>query len=413
MYGYDEQRVVTSPGLTYAPFDRGWEVPAALNSSLTVGRGYTVNIGGGQLVSFTGPPTQANVPQALTRTTGPDAGWHLLGNPFPSPLDWSQVSIPANVGAAMYVYESSSQYAGSYRSYVNGIGNPVIASSQGFFVRQAGTAGSSATLTLPTAARVAEFDAVSSTFRRPAADPRPLVQLGLRPANGSEGDITTVYFEAGATAAADAAYDAPKLLNPGLPSLFSLSSAAEHLAVNGLAPAAGASLTVELGLTVPQAGTYVISADLLNNLAANGYPSVVLLDRRTGTQTPLAQPGTRYTFALTAAELNPLGRFALLFNPGAAPLATNPASLAAQIGVYPNPAHGRFALALPALPGTAAVQISLLNPLGQPVHAPRPLALTAAGATAEFETAGLVPGVYWLRVTAIGLAPVTKRVVVE
>ena len=41
-----------------------------------------------------------------------------MGNPYPAPLDWSQVT-PAdrpNLDAALYVVQSTGQYAGTYRS---------------------------------------------------------------------------------------------------------------------------------------------------------------------------------------------------------------------------------------------------------------------------------------------------------
>ena len=48
-----------------------------------------------------------------------------------------------------------------------------------------------------------------------------------------------------------------------------------------------------------------------------------------------------------------------------APLATAPALHAAQEGVYPNPARGRFTLAVPAVTGATSVQAELRNALGQ------------------------------------------------
>ncbi len=415
VFGYDESRLSTSPALGGTAFDKGWVAPAAATEPLAVGRGYTVNLGASSLVQLTGPATSGPVSLPLGRGPQAEAGWHFLGNPYPSPLDWSQVSIPADVSGAVYVFESTSQYAGSYRSYINGIGNPIVASGQGFFVRQTGAAGSTAALLLDNAARVTEFaDGSSTTFRRPAADRRPLVQLGLRPAGGplADADPVTVYFETGATSGLDAAFDAAKILNPGLASVFVLAGA-ERLAISGLAPPTpGTTLALPLGLAVPQAGRYVLSADALRHLAPAGLARVALLDRATGQQTDLTAPGTAYAFALSTTELTSLGRFALVFNPGAAPLATA-TGLAAQIGLYPNPAHGRFTLSLPALAGTATVQLTLRNALGQPVQPTRTLPLTPTGAIADFDTQALAPGVYLLQVQAAGQPILTRRVVVE
>ena len=91
--------------------------------------------------------------------------------------------------------------------------------------------------------------------------------------------------------------------------------------------------------------------------------------------------------------------------------ATQPALPPSSVGLYPNPAHSSFTLALPPLPGQHEVRASLLNTLGQVVQA-RTIELTAAGATTSFSTAGLAPGVYTLRLQA-ATQLLTQRVVVK
>ena len=72
---------------------------------------------------------------------------------------------------AKYVFESSGQYAGQYRSLVNGIGNPLVALGQGFFARVSAGA-TAATLTFRNQGRVVDFT-TNTTFRRGAAETRP------------------------------------------------------------------------------------------------------------------------------------------------------------------------------------------------------------------------------------------------
>ena len=62
----------------------------------------------------------------------------FFGNPYPSPIDFSQTAGVArtNVDNAVYVFQSTGQYTGMYRTYVNGVGgDPLVASMQGFFGR--------------------------------------------------------------------------------------------------------------------------------------------------------------------------------------------------------------------------------------------------------------------------------------
>jgi len=85
-------------------------------------------------------------------------------------------------------------------------------------------------------------------------------------------------------------------------------------------------------------------------------------------------------------------------------------ALAATVSLYPNPAHQRFKLAVPAgsLNGAAA---SLINALGQVVQT-RQLSLSAAGGIADFDVSRLAAGVYSLQLKS-GNDLVVKRVVVE
>ena len=91
--------------------------------------------------------------------------------------------------------------------------------------------------------------------------------------------------------------------------------------------------------------------------------------------------------------------------------ATRAALAASAVGLYPNPAHGSFIVLLPPLAGQPTVRATLLNSLGQVVLS-RTIALTAAGATAEFATQALAAGVYTLRLQSDDQT-LTKRVVLE
>ncbi len=403
VFGYDEARLDTSPATDLAAFDKGYFSPPA-NGSLALMRGYTVNIGADQKVDLRGPLNNGPLSSStLSRGTSPDAGWQLLGNPYPSPIDFRQTSgvTRTNLDDAIYVYQSTGPYAGAYRSYVNGVGNSLVATMQGFFARV--SAGqSTGSLALNNNVRVKTLTPTVA-FNRTAAGPRPLAQLRLQGSTRPLADDAYVYFEEGATAAFDAHFDAYKLPNTSGLSLSSLAGS-DELSVNGLAPLTGA-LTVPLTVQVPAPGTYTLSAASLVNFGAG--TQVVLLDTQTGTRTDLNQQAS-YPFEAAATAMP--GRFSLFFGL-ASPLATNSASLAAQVQLFPNPAHRSFTLLLPAGPSRAPVSVKLFNPLGQLVSA-RTVATTAAGASAQFDVSGLAPGVYSLRLTsATGQA--VKRLVVE
>jgi hypothetical protein len=411
VFGYDQalvNRTNSSPS-----FDKGFFSPASPNAPMLPGRGYTVQIGASQLVDFVGSLTQTTLSVSTARNaTGTlnsgDAGWQFLGNPYASPLDFTKFSPDSDypgLDASIYVIESRGPYTGSYRAYVNGMGtSPLIASSQGFFMRK--TAPGTATLTFRNNQRVTSF-ATQVPFYRLAADTRPQVQLALRSANG-QADAFYAYAEAGATASFDSKYDAWKLTNSTGLNLASASSSGESLSIDGR-PTFTAATTIALAVGVPAAGTYTLAAAELANLPPG--LDAYLRDAQTGQITKLST-GTSYAFSASTAEAQAtiVGRFSLQFS-AASPLATTSALLAAEVSMYPNPAHGRFVVLVPAVAGASQVQAELLNTLGQVVRR-QVGSLTAAGATLTIEAAGLATGVYTLRLQA-GASTLAKRVVIQ
>jgi hypothetical protein len=417
LFGYDQQRAVTSPATSYTEFDKGWFVAniytpgAPPNSNFVRGRGFTVNMPAGQTLSALGTLTGNNVSYSalLGAAATPTAGWHLLGNPYASALNWDNVPIPAGMSGAMYIFVSSSQYGGQYRSYVNGLGGAgsTIPLGQGFFVRS--LASSFVTFTIPLAARITDFAAANTaTVQRPTADVRPRLHLMLAATTPavSPADEAILYLEAGATAAPDLRYDAVKLPNSTGLNLATVA-AGEELAINGL-PMLTAATVVPLALTVPAAGTYTLHAAQLLNFAPG--TALTLTDALTGTRTLLAA-GTRYAFSMSG--LAAPGRFALELRPANVTATTNPAqALAAQLQVYPNPATERLQMALPAGVATGTVSAWLTNVLGQTVQRQQLPVTAGQGLRAEIDMRGLAPGVYQLHLTVAGTALV-RRVVVE
>jgi arabinan endo-1,5-alpha-L-arabinosidase len=401
VFGYDESRVNLSNNL--GGFDKGYVSPAGLTAALAVGRGYTVHIAASELVDFVGPLNDGPIALSLTSTrdTNPDGGWHLLGNPYPAPLDWRLLDPADRPGLeeAMYVYTSTGPYAGQYRSYVNKVGNSVLPMGQAFFAR-VGAGRTSASLTFRNAQRLT--GPTGTSFQRPA-ETRPLVQLTLQGAGSPLADEATVYFEAGATSSVEAAYDAAKLPNPtGLN--LATTAAGQQLAINGQAELGVGQRVVPLAVGVPVAGTYTLAATQLLHL---GAVPVYLRDVLTGAVVDLTQQPT-YQFTIANATSPVQGRFELVFSPQR-PLATVPVALAQQVGVYPNPATSAITLELPLSLSRQAVTLTLVDAIG---HVVRQQVLPVGLATHQWSLGGVAAGVYSLRL-ATELGTVVRKLVVE
>lgn len=411
VYGYNQSRLATTSN-NLATFDKGWYSPGALSDALAVGQGYTVNINASQTWNFVGTATNGTVSLPLARnsgTTSADAGLQLVGNPYPSPLEWNKVEVVDRPGVdgVIYVWASNNPtnpYAGNYGFYNNNIGNvsPVLPLGQGFFVRvsQGQTSG---TLNLKNSQRATSY--TNPTYHRPTAEIRPVVQLMLKGTSSSVTDDAFVYFENGATSNFEGLYDAEKIANPSGLNLSTSLSATQRLCINGLEPLGTSQKVVPLAVGVPTAGSYTLTAAQLLNLST---VPVYLRDLQTGALIDLAQQPS-YQFTVSNASALLTSRFELVFSPQRV-LAAAPAALAQQVALYPNPAAKLTFVELPASLGGQAVAATLVDALGRVASA---TVLPAQGAVPhQLSLAGLAPGVYILRLNT-SAGTLVKRLTVE
>ncbi len=404
IFGFDETR----GGAAVTDFSRGYFSPDALSSALTSGRGYSVYMRP-LTPDFVGTLGNGTITVAgLTHTGagnvgGQKPGWHLLGNPYPAPIDWDLVTVPAGMDAGISVFQSTGGNNGLYLSRANGLGSltdGLVAMGQGFFARVTGAGPVDFDFTNDY--RVTSY-ANPSHFRA-ARDERPQVSLTVRAAGANETatDATTIYFEAGATPGTDAQFDAVKPgRNVGVPTVVSLGTNGAELAINGQSEAAlAAGLTVELLVALPTAGRYELAVSDAQSLTSS---TITLLDRLTNTRYDATTTPTVTVTTTGAEELR--GRFALEFG-----ATGSKATGATTLTVWPNPAQTTVSVALPI--GAASVTtVTVLDATGRVV---RTQALTpvaggyAAAREVQLSLAGLPAGVYVVKAGAA-----TARLVVE
>jgi hypothetical protein len=122
---------------------------------MPVGKGFSVwTYAANEIRTFSGTVNNGTVTPAvqLTGTAGIGTGWNLIGNPYPSAIDWNAASGWTKTGIANSVYVwNNNQYA----TYVGGIGSNggsrYIAMEQGFFVQ---TTSASANISMNNNVRV-------------------------------------------------------------------------------------------------------------------------------------------------------------------------------------------------------------------------------------------------------------------
>ncbi len=231
---------------------------------------------------FAGPLNAGTKSYTVTKSGSPGEGWNLIGNPYPSTIDWDASAgwTKTNVNAATYVHINPATWASYVGTTETNGGSRYIAPAQGFFVK-ASAVGS---LVMTDAVRVHS----GTSFFKSAQVVSNLIRLQVS-GNGYK-DEAVLRFLSESSAEFDGDYDAHKFFGdvPEAAQIYTIGIT--ELAINSM-PVAN---TVPLGVRAAS-GSYTISATQINDL-----PYAILEDTKTGVFTDLsAKP---YTFTFTAGE---------------------------------------------------------------------------------------------------------------
>jgi hypothetical protein len=336
-FRYVENRVQAS-----APndvFEKGWESPASTSEALSVARGFIMNVSQGTTIDYVGTLNNGTVaPITLTRGASTNSGWHLMGNPYPAPISWTNVvGLNAQIDGAVLRRIPTGQYAGTFASFVGGVGTnggaDEIAIGQGFFVR---ANVNNANFTMNNSVRLTAFN--NPTFFRTeeteSAKKEGLIKLQVSQDN--KVDEMAVYFEDGATESFDFQYDAERMQynSGGMPTLFTSSKDSKNLSINGL-PAFREDFKIPMTLYTYTNGKYTFKLNELKFF--KNTTQVFIEDKLLGIVHNIRLDGD-YTF-----EVPNVGfikdRFVLRFTDK-----TDENGKLASLSAYPNPSNNEVNL---------------------------------------------------------------------
>lgn len=301
----------------------GWIGNVTGTNTLNPLEGYAVNFGDlsdPKTVDVTGVVNNGNHSVTLYNHNNQyTTGFNLVGNPFPSPVDWDGPGwTKTNIDDAVYFFMASTtdQYGGTYSSYVNGVpsdgfASNIITSMQGFFVHVSDlTYPVTGTLGVSNSSRI---NNLTSPFLKSA---RVNNYLFLVRATASFTDDQTstdplvVYFENDAEKDFDASYDALKLFNTDMmvTNFYSVLPSQKKLSINALPEQLDTALYIPLGLTVYRDGEVSFRMRDVENLPVG--ESIWFRDALTGANVDMLR-NNEYKVTLTQGEYH--GRFTLVF----------------------------------------------------------------------------------------------------
>ena len=278
----------------------GWIAPGSGSDAMQTVRGYALYVDAVKTakLSLTGSVNNGPVSYSVTHTSSVssggsagDDGWNLVGNPYPSAIDWEASGwTKTNVDNATYFFEG-----GLYKSFVNGIGVPsgvtgIIGPMQGFFVH----ASANGTIGINNNARV---NNVSPYFYK-KANVTQLIRLRTYNKNTPDAtDETVVYFNANSSFGFDNNYDALKIMNTGdsYPSLYSMTESNTKLSIYAIPQINDTTVVIPLGIKIPATGSYILDASEINNIDVT--TEIYLVDMLTNTSQDM-RANTQYAFDL-------------------------------------------------------------------------------------------------------------------
>ncbi|MBC7384306.1 MAG: T9SS type A sorting domain-containing protein [Bacteroidia bacterium] len=268
----------STPNVTGATiYTNAWTgVPTTNATNLAAGIGYNTFIRGARsqgcgLLDGTNPtPNDVTLSATGTITTGSftipvtynasnGQGWNLVGNPYPSAIDWDAAAwTKTNMSSTIWIYRPSNDNIATYNGTtgINGGGN-IIPSGQGFYVK---ATASSPILAVTEAVKTS---AAATVLLLKGNKPFE-IRLTLKN-SANKSDETVVVLNKEKTDLYDGDFDAEKMNNPSNVNLFTIDAMNAKYGINGIATIVDRDFKiVPLGIGAAFVGNYTIDMEAPN-----------------------------------------------------------------------------------------------------------------------------------------------------
>jgi hypothetical protein len=315
-------------------------------------------------ITFSGTINNGDLSISPTRHTGvTKEGFNLVGNPYPSYVNWASATKTNLLTTMWYRTRSASAYVfDTYNSTGNigtALGTTTVSSlippMQGFWVRvDAGQ--TSGTLGFTNAMR-SHADVSTNSFKAPEVTAQQVLRLQV--SNGENKDEAIVLFNDAASNGYDA-YDSPKMTNANvaIPEIYTMAGT-EQLVINGL-NSITANQELPLGFKTGQSNLFTIKATEISNFEPG--MKVILRDNVLATEQEL-NDGSTYSFSSDVATTTT--RFTVLFKSAGVTTGLNAAEN--QVAYIYKNANNQISVRLKGDLSNEAT-VSIFNAVGQKLY---------------------------------------------
>jgi hypothetical protein len=375
------------------------------STPLSVMKGFVAKTGTDGVITFTGGTLNTgNQSITVNRTENGSAsrGFNLVGNPYPSYLNWVQASAGStNLEPTMWyrtktstVYEFDTYNASSGVGTSNGtLVTQYIPPMQAFWIRvMAGAGSTTGTFSVTNAMR--SHESGTNRLKAPASYNTNQKMLRLKVSNGTNSDEAIVCFNPNAADEYDG-YDSEKMSNnhAAIPEIYTLAGT-EKAVINGLNKVTPDKELV-LGFATGEANTFTIRATEISNLDTD--TKIMLKDKLLNTEQELTT-STDYSFSSDSVCTD--SRFSIVFKSTSTVIGVDDVADSKLNIIVFGDANGLIQIIRTDAVGEGTVTVS--NMLGQK------LTDCSTTGTTTVINRSFLPGVYLVAVTVSGRTTTQK-----
>jgi hypothetical protein len=277
-------------------WSKGWT--NITTGNLNTMQGYNIYHYKDATILMDGKFNTGNQVLTLTNTDGAEVaeheGWNLVGNPYPSVIDWDATSgwTKQNINNAIYIWDEKQQNFATYQhgAGTNG-GSSLIPPMQGFFVKVASPG--TGLLAMNNNVRIA-----NNQPKFKSASDEQIIKIKIE--NEKYSDESVIRFADGATEGFDNEFDATKkfTFNSSVPQIYTLNSKDDQMAINTM-PELKEYEIIPIRTNLGFNGDYNLTFEGINEFDPS--KTIYLEDLKLKTLTDLRKT-SRYSYSSNATE---------------------------------------------------------------------------------------------------------------